>query len=281
MGRRFFCAGVLRYGQSSSTADGGELLKSRADLAGLNAPAVSAERKKELQAFERHAGVRFKRLGLLNLAFAHRSYSNETANTSGNNEKLEFLGDSVLGLVVAEHLFATLPDKAEGDLAKIKSFVVSEESLAKVAARLEVDRYLLVGRGEEYSGGRKKKAILADAMEAIIGALLVDSGMKSARKFVLEQLVPEIDLVLQNRHRKDYKTLLQEYVQKKYKTYPKYHLTRRSGPDHNKTFWIEVRINDESFGPGQGKNKKQAEQAAAKLAYEALCPSSAANNGCE
>ncbi len=248
-------------------------MKSRADIAGLHGTAVTSERKKELHAFERHAGARFKRLGLLNLAFVHRSYSNETANPSGNNEKLEFLGDSVLGLVVAEHLFTTLPDKVEGDLAKIKSFVVSEESLAKVAARLQVDRYLLVGRGEEYSGGRQKKAILADAMEAIIGALFLDSGMKSARRFVLEQLVPEIDLVLQDRHRKDYKTLLQEFVQKKYKTYPKYHLTHRSGPDHNKTFWIEVRISDQSFGPGEGKNKKQAEQAAAKLAYEALCPS--------
>ncbi len=214
--------------------------------------------------------MRFKRPGLLNLAFCHRSYANESGGEVGNNERLEFLGDSVLGLVVAEYLFTELPDRPEGDLAKIKSFVVSEESLADIARRLKIDNFILIGKGEEYSGGRKKKAILADAMEAIIGAYFLDSGFKAAGKFILRCIVPEINKVLEDRHRKDYKTLLQEMVQKRYKTYPRYELVKRTGPDHNKTFWMDVRINERSYGPGSGKNKKEAEQAAARMAYQSI-----------
>jgi ribonuclease-3 len=236
----------------------------------LQPPEIDAERKQELQLFEKQAGVRFKKLELLNLAFCHRSFANERHNDIDNNEKLEFLGDSVLGLVVAEYLFNTLTDRAEGDLAKIKSFVVSEDSLAAIARDLRVDNFILIGKGEEFSGGRSKKALLADAMEAIIGAYFLDSGFKSSRRFILRYLVPEINKVLENKHRKDYKTLLQEYVQKKFKSYPKYVLMKKTGPDHSKTFWIEVRVNDETYGPGQGKNKKQAEQEAAKIAFETL-----------
>jgi ribonuclease-3 len=183
---------------------------------------------------------------------------------------LEFLGDSVLGLIVSEYLFMSLPDKAEGDLARVKSFVVSEDSLETIAKTLKVDNFILIGKGEEYSGGRNKKAILADAMEAIIGGYYLDSGFKPSKQFILKYIVPEINKVLENRHKKDYKTLLQEYVQKKYKTYPKYNLVRRSGPDHDKTFWIEVQINNEKYGPGEGKNKKVAEQNAAGIAYREL-----------
>jgi ribonuclease-3 len=236
----------------------------------FNAPAVSAERRKELQLFQNQANIRFKSLELLNLAFSHRSYANESNENIDNNEKLEFFGDSVLGLVVSEYLLMSLLDKKEGDLAKIKSFVVSEDSLADIAKRLRIDNFILIGRGEEYSGGRSKKALLADAMEAIIGAYYLDSGFKAARAFIRDQLVPEINKVLENRHRKDYKTLLQEYVQKKHKTYPRYRTVQRSGPDHNKTFWIEVGIGNKTFGPGMGKNKKEAEQNAAGIAYKAL-----------
>ncbi|MFP4329852.1 MAG: ribonuclease III [Spirochaetaceae bacterium] len=228
------------------------------------------ERKKELQIFESHCGIRFRRLELLNIAFAHRSYANEHSDSVGNNEKLEFLGDSVLGLVVAEYLYNSLPDKAEGELAKIKSFVVSEDSLAEIAKRLKVDTFILIGKGEEYSGGRGKKAILADAVEAIIGAYFLDSGFRAAKKFVLKYLVPEINKVLEDRHKKDYKTLLQEYVQKEFKAYPRYILEKKTGPDHNKTFWMDVEVDGTSYGPGQGKNKKEAEQEAAKVAYERL-----------
>lgn len=241
----------------------------------LQPPAISSERKKELQLFEKHAGIKFRAPELLNLAFSHRSYANENQNEVGNNEKLEFLGDSVLGLVVAEYLFQTLTDKAEGDLAKIKSFVVSEDSLAAIARTLKVDNFILIGKGEEYSGGRTKKALLADAMEAIIGAFFLDSGFKTSKRFILQYLVPEINKVLENKHKKDYKTLLQEFVQKKFKTYPKYVLVKKTGPDHSKTFWMDVKINDKSFGPGQGKNKKAAEQQAARVAFEKLAGSDA------
>lgn len=236
----------------------------------LNTPSVSPERKKELQLFEKHADIRFRNLRFLNLAFCHRSYTNENSETIDNNEKLEFLGDSVLGLVVCDYLFQILPDKAEGDLARIKSFVVSEDSLEVIAKAIKVDNFILIGRGEEYSGGRTKKALLADAMEAIIGAYYLDSGYRAARDFILKYIVPEINKVLENRHKKDYKTLLQEYVQKHFKTYPKYQLIKKTGPDHSKTFWMEVRIKGKSYGPGEGKNKKEAEQNAAAAAYTEL-----------
>jgi ribonuclease-3 len=236
----------------------------------LEAPPVLAERKKELQLFEKHVGIRFRKLEFLNLAFSHRSYANEYGGNVDNNEKLEFLGDSVLGLVVSEYLFTILPDKAEGDLARVKSFVVSEDSLAEISRKIKVDNYILIGKGEEYSGGRNKKAILADCMEAIIGAYYLDSGFKAARSFVLKYLIPEINKVLENRHKKDYKTLLQEYVQKQFKSYPRYSLVKKTGPDHDRTFWIEVRIDGKLYGPGKGKNKKEAEQNAAGLAYRTL-----------
>ena len=241
--------------------------KNRAPL--LTLP-VAPERKKELQLFEKHAKIRFRRPELLNLAFSHRSFANETSEEIGNNEKLEFLGDSVLGLVVAEYLFLQFPDRQEGDLAKIKSFVVSEDSLAGIARALKVDNFILIGKGEENSGGRSKKALLADCMEGIFGAYFLDQGFKASQKFILRLLVPEIDKVVEDRHQKDYKTLLQEYVQKTFRTYPRYSLQKRTGPDHDKTFWMEVRIGDKTYGPGKGKNKKAAEQSAAGIAYEAL-----------
>lgn len=233
---------------------------------------ADALRKKDLHLFESHAGVRFKNLELLNQAFAHRSYANENGESTQNNERLEFLGDSVLGLVVADYLYVKLGDRPEGDLARIKSFVVSEDSLAEVARRIRIDTFILIGKGEEYSGGRSKKAILADAFEAVIGACFLDSGFKNARKFVITHLKPQIDSVLEDRHRKDYKTLLQELAQKTYKTYPRYSVQKKTGPDHDKTFWMQVDVAGRVFGPGQGKNKKEAEQAAAELAYGQLNP---------
>ena len=231
---------------------------------------LKPERRKELQLFERHAGIRFRELEFLNQAFTHRSFANETGETAENNERLEFLGDSVLGLVVSEYLYETLRDQAEGELARVKSFVVSEASLSEIARALRVDNYILIGRGEEYSGGRSKKAILADCLEAIIGAFYLDSGFQPARRFVHTMLIPEINKVLENRHAKDYKTLLQEFVQKRMKTYPKYRVVQKTGPDHDRTFWIEVHVGERSFGAGKGKNKKEAEQEAARLAYEGM-----------
>ena len=236
----------------------------------IKAPPISSERHKELILFQKLIGLRFRRFDLLNLAFTHRSYANEYQGDIDNNEKLEFLGDSILGLVINEYLFINLPDRTEGDLSKIKSFVVSESSLEVIAKRIKIDNFILIGKGEEYSGGRTKKAIIGDAMEALIGAYYLDSGFKKVKKFIYQHFLPEINKVLENKHRKDYKTLLQEFVQKKYKTYPKYTITHKKGPDHDKTFWMSVTIKNKTYGPGQGKNKKEAEQNAAMVAYTSI-----------
>jgi len=199
----------------------------------------------------------------------HRSISNES-NHKINNERLEFLGDAVLGVVAANLLYETLSDKNEGELAKIKSVVVSEDVLSALALELRLDTLLLLGKGEELSGGRTKKAILADALEALIGAIYLDSGYQSAFDFVSRFISAEIERVLENRHFQDYKSLLQEFCQRHFKNYPSYRLIKRTGPEHARVFWVEVMVNDEVFGPAAGNNKKSAEREAAKLAYEAL-----------
>ncbi len=214
--------------------------------------------------------MRFRRHDLLNLAFSHRSFAHEDQHHAANNERLEFLGDSILGLVVAEHLFRTYMDKTEGELAKIKSFVVAEDSLADIALDLGIQHCLLIGKGEENSGGREKKALLADAFEAVIGAWYLDAGLVAAEKFILQWMIPEIEKVLANKHRRDYKTLLQELCQKQLKTYPKYQVLERSGPDHKKVFRVEVIVGEKHFGPADGHSKKEAEQKTAAIAYTEL-----------
>jgi len=236
----------------------------------FNAPRINGDRKRELFLFQKKSQIRFKNLSLLNLAFCHRSFANEYKGKTDNNERLEFLGDSVLGLVMADYLFHHLPDNVEGDLAKIKSYVVSEPSLADKARELGVNEFLLLGRGEDHSGGRDRDAILADAMEAIIGAYYLDGGFKPVTDFVIDLLKDQVHNVLLEKHDRDFKTLLQELVQKEYKICPKYFLVKTEGPDHDRVFHMEVRIQDQIFGPGIGKNKKKAEQAAAELAFTAL-----------
>ena len=233
-------------------------------------PPVARERLAELRRFERRAAVRFHDARLLNLALCHRSFAHEAGPGLANNEKLEFLGDAVLGLAISHELYATSARRTEGELARIKSFVVSETTLYEWATRLDLHDYLLIGRGEQRSGGRGKKAIMADAMEAIIGAYYLDAGGAAAQEFVLRHLRVAIHRVLSNTHRQDFKTLLQELAQKRYRSFPRYRLVRREGPDHDRTFWIEVRLNGQVYGPGSGKNKKEAEQEAASHAYVAL-----------
>ena len=228
---------------------------------------LSKERRKELLDFCHRVNISVKNIDLLDQAFHHRSLTNER-NHLKNNERLEFLGDSVLGMVTASYLYITLANP-EGDLAKIKSAVVSEKALAPVALRFGVDKLLLLGHGEELTGGRQKPAILADAMEAIIGAIYLDSGYKAAEDYVLEFIVPEVNKVLKD-GLKDFKTLLQEAVQKKMKVCPKYELVGKKGPDHDQTFLISVQVGSKVFGPEAGKTKKEAEQKAAKIALSAL-----------
>ena len=230
---------------------------------------LDAERKKLLAEFQKNAGIRFKNSALLNSSFMHRSVSNETGQ-KGNNERLEFLGDAILGAAVAALLYQSFAEKSEGELAKIKSVVVSEGILSGIARNLQVDRLLLLGRGEELSDGRNKKALLADALEALIGALYLDSGYKAAYDFISHWIGGEIQRVINNQYAQDYKSLLQELSQHAFKAYPAYMLLKQSGPDHDRLFWIEVHINGKSYGPGVGKNKKSAEQEAARIAYLAL-----------
>jgi ribonuclease-3 len=204
----------------------------------------------------------------------HRSVSNETSPHSGgnktNNERLEFLGDSILGAVCATLLYQEYSEKNEGELAKIKAVVVSEDILSGIALNLQIDKMLLLGKGEELSGGRTKKAILADAMEALIGALYIDSGYKAAFDFVSRCIAPEVYKVTGDNYHKDYKSLLQEYCQRFYRCYPEYRMVKKTGPEHDRTFWMEVRIGEETYGTGSGRNKKSAEQEAARAAWGQL-----------
>lgn len=232
-------------------------------------PDIDPGRKKVLAAFQKTAGIRFRSLELLNLSFMHRSLSNESEGKS-NNERLEFLGDAILGAVTATLLYGDYGDKNEGELAKIKAVVVSEDILSGIARELQIDNLLLLGKGEELSGGRTKKALLADALEALIGALYLDSGYKAAFSFVGRCIGPEINRVLENNYHQDYKSLLQELSQRLFHAYPNYRLVKRSGPEHEHLFWMEVAVNGKTFGPGTGRNKKTAEQEAAKMAYEEL-----------
>lgn len=233
---------------------------------------ITKKRRSELDEFCKNLGIRFKNYSLLDLAFHHRSYSNEnTSEKRYNNERLEFLGDSVLGVATAAFLYADMSRNPEGDLSKIKSLVVSENSLAPIALeKMHIDRYLILGKGEEMSGGRTKKAILADAVEAVIGALYIDSGYEKAERLVHSLIIPEIRKIQSNAGMKDFKTLLQEFYQKQSSQCPVYHLEKTTGPDHDRVFFVSVQLGDMYFGPAQGKSKKQAEQGAASLACQKL-----------
>lgn len=229
------------------------------------APVLTENRERELLFFCESNKLSFTNLELLNTAFTHSSFANEYKQSSINdNERLEFLGDSVLSLVVSEYLYENY-EGDEGDFSKIRSFAVSEDSLAEVALNLHLDKYLLIGKGEELTGGRHKKAILADCMEAVFAAVFLDQGFNAVKPFILKHLIPR----LENSHR-DFKSLLQEFVQKKWKTVPVYNLVKTEGPEHNQMFWYTVSVHNNLFGPQCGHSKKEAEQNAAKLACKSL-----------
>lgn len=235
---------------------------------------ISPERKKNLISFCKNLGIKFKDLSLLELAFHHRSFSNEYAQHKNyNNECLEFLGDSVLGLATAAFLYKDFHKNSgkisEGDLAKIKAVVVSEKSLAPIALTFGIDKMLVLGKGEELTGGRQKPAILADCMEAIIGAYYLDSGYEAAEKYILSFIIPAIRSV-QKFGGKDFKTLLQELYQKKYKACPIYETVEISGPDHEQIFKVVVHLGNITYGPAEGKSKKEAEQNVAEQAFITL-----------
>ncbi len=239
-------------------------------MAFLIKSSLDKNRKNLLTQFQKKNNLRFKNIDLLDLAFTHRSVTNENSGHVDNNERLEFLGDAILGMVTAGYLFEKFPKSTEGELAKIKSAVVSEAALSEIALTQGIDKCLLLGKGEEHTGGRQKKAILADCVEAIIGSYYLDSGYNAAQKFILEFMIKEIDGYDANSRLKDFKTELQEFCQKKFKICPTYEIVKKTGPDHDKTFWMSVNVNGKMYGPAKGKNKKEAEQLAASMALSHL-----------
>ncbi len=202
------------------------------------------------------------------MALAHRSWVSEHIGFE-SNERLEFLGDAVLSLVVTDHIFATYPGLPEGEMAKMRAAVVSAATLADVAAELQLGDALLLGKGESVSGGREKPSILADALEAIIGALYIDTGWSSARDLVMTLLGDRISEASEGPGRQDYKTRLQELAARRFGLLPRYAVTDE-GPDHAKRFFADVSVAGELRGRGEGRSKKQAEAAAARAAWEAL-----------
>ena len=220
---------------------------------------------------ENAIGYRFKNITLLQNALAHSSYANERWHDSlKSNERLEFLGDSILGMVVAEYLYRNFPDRPEGDLTRMRADMVCERSLAMIAERIDLGKHLLLGNGEESSGGRTRDSILADAVESVIAACFLDGGMDPARKFIEGFVLT--DVPVRKLRNADYKTALQELVQQKKNQILSYALVEESGPDHDKHFVVQVSLNGAVVGTGEGRSKKKAEQDAAHNAIEHLFP---------
>ena len=223
---------------------------------------------KELEAA---IGYKFKNIALLQNALAHSSYANERwHNSLMSNERLEFLGDSILGMCVAEYLYCTFPDRPEGELTRMRADMVCEQTLANVAGRIGLGNHLLLGKGEEQGGGRTRNSILADAVESVIAASFLDGGMSAAKQFIQKFILVEVPV--KKLHNVDYKTSLQELVQQKKNQVLTYTLVGESGPDHDKHFEVEVCLNGKVVGLGSGSSKKRAEQDAARVAIETLFP---------
>ena len=216
-------------------------------------------------------GYRFHNIQLLQNALAHSSYANERwHNSLLSNERLEFLGDSVLGMLVAEYLYRTFSDRPEGELTRMRADMVCEHTLATVANKIDLGTHLLLGHGEERLGGRSRESILADAVESVIAACFLDGGLEAAAQFVQKYILVEVPVSRLNNM--DYKTALQELVQQKKNQVLTYTLVGQSGPDHDKQFDVEVSLNGAVVGCGSGRSKKRAEQMAAKSAIEKLFP---------
>ena len=216
-------------------------------------------------------GYRFRNIQLLHNALTHSSYANERwHNSLLSNERLEFLGDSVLGMLVAEYLYKTFPDRPEGELTRMRADMVCEHTLATVANKIGLGEHLLLGHGEERLGGRSRESILADATESVIAACFLDGGLAAAEQFVQKYILVEVPVSKPNNM--DYKTALQELVQQKKNQVLSYALVGQSGPDHDKQFDVEVSLNGNVVGSGSGRSKKRAEQMAAKSAMEKLFP---------
>lgn len=222
-----------------------------------------------MEILEQKLGYKFKNIDLLKNALTHSSYANEVRNGFSSNERLEFLGDSVLSVIVSDYIYRDYSNLPEGELTKLRASLVCEKSLCSFSRELELGKFLNLGKGEDHNGGRERDSILADAFESVLAAIYLDGGMESARNLVMNFVLREVknknDEVF-----KDYKTTLQEIIQRNPEESVSYILTDEIGPDHNKVFTVEVRLNSNVIGTGKGKNKKQAEQMAAKQALQLM-----------
>ena len=219
--------------------------------------------------FEKNLGYTFKNKELLNNALTHKSFVKKSGITK-NNERLEFLGDSVLGFTVAEYLYKNYSNLPEGELTKIRAMVVCEDCLFKISEKINLGEVIFMGKGEEQTSGRKRPSILSDAMEAVFAAIYLDSDMETVKSIIINLLENEIVNAVSQRNIKDYKTVLQELVQKNGVCSPLYKLLKEEGPDHDKTFTSAVLLNGKIAGEGSGKTKKEAEKEAARIALLTL-----------
>ncbi len=240
---------------------------------------LDGNRLKLLKEFESSNGLNFSNIKLLDNAFFHSSYVNELpydlASGIDSNERLEFLGDSVLALIVNEYIFTHYPDYKEGQLSELKSIIVSEVSLAEIARSLGLGKYILLGNGEISDDIEHRDSILSDTVEAIMGAYYLDSGLEKVKDFILPFVKKKLDDISENKYHKDYKSILQQYIQRKYKKCPMYKTVKEEGPDHNRLFYIDVLIEGEVYGSGKGYKKKSAQQEAAHFALDRIrkeCP---------
>lgn len=224
---------------------------------------------KSTSMIESKIGYLFKDHHLMALAFVHRSFVNENRDVSTHNERLEFLGDSVLGLMIADYLYRQLPDNPEGELSYLRSRLVEASSCVAYIQKLKIEQYLLLGKGERLNGGRGRETILADLFEALIGAIYLDGGLSAAEQFLFNNFSEEIEGILKKPLR-NWKALLQDHCQKQFQLTPTYKVFEESGPDHSKAFKIGVYIQDRPLGHGMGSSKKEAQQAAAENALSKL-----------
>jgi len=231
---------------------------------------MDMERREHLRGLEEALGYLFENPGLLDQALTHKSYANEQGRGVRDNERLEFLGDAVLDLVVSHLLFDLRPRLSEGKMSKVRAFLVSETSLAEVARSFGLGGYLRLGKGEEQTGGRTKPSILSGALEALIAAIYLDGGFDLAREFVDAVFRPLLEVEGPSGLDRDYKTRLQEHCQGRYGSAPTYRLVGEWGPDHDKTFEVEIRLGNRVLGKGRGRSKKEAEQRAAQDALAVL-----------
>lgn len=231
---------------------------------------INKERRRELKEFQKCLGFRFRELTLLDCAFTHKSYVDDQGVRGRNNERLEFIGDAVIDLIIRDYSLHRYPERSEGELSKLRSAVASEATLARIARHMEIGNYLLMGKGEESSGGRAKRSLLANAFEALAAAVYLDAGFNKTYKVMISSLRPDIERLSLGGNQRDYKSKLQEHTQNRLGCVPHYEVVSEDGPDHDKTFEVQLVIEGRKIGSGRGKSKKVAEQRAAREALTHL-----------